>query len=212
MASLTAWLAFQRKVRIRGDRPLLIDWVGEAPENDVERAFLAAIEGGNREEDYSEVLEALHHRTWLRMREHSGRLTALRYRTFVDTLWQETEIGEACDTPGLEAWLILRDVGRNWEKIRDHEAAGPIRRAVLVSTRLESILFSEAWLEKRCAEATEGFFRMRRDLLRSRPHHRMTPTEQRLLAGWVSGATAEQERAREEGTNFSDPAGGNPDT
>ena len=54
-------------------------------------------------------------------------------------------------------------------------------RAVLVSAALEKLLFSEAFLERACREATTGFFRYRRDLLRSRPYHRPTDFERRLM-------------------------------
>ena len=58
VASLTAWLVFRGRVAIRNARSLELEWTGDRPADEVEAAFLKAIEGGNREEDHAEVLEA----------------------------------------------------------------------------------------------------------------------------------------------------------
>jgi len=203
VASFALWLEIAGKIRIESDQPLAIRWTGVPPESGPERAFRDAIDGGSTEDGFADVLEVLHLRTNRRMQDFSGRVTSLRYRAFVDSLWG-ADLAENVDVPGLEAWLVLRDAGRDWERIGTDEQGQRVRRAVRIAGRLEGLLFSDDLLERRCAGAETGFFRFRRDLLPSRPIHRLTPRQIEILTGESPGTG--------DGTKPSDPPAGDADT
>ena len=203
VASFALWLEIAGEIRIESGPPLAIRWIGEPPESGPERAFRDAIDGGVTEDALAEVLEALYRRTNRRMREFSGRATALSYRAFVDSLWG-ADLAENVDVPGLEAWLVLRDAGRDWERIGTDEPGQRVRRAVRISSRFEQLLFSDDLLERLCAGAETGFFRYRRDLLPSRPVHRLTPRQVGILTGESPGTG--------DGIKPSDPPAGDADT
>jgi len=169
VAALAVWLELAGKVRIVEDSPPRMTWTGGAPADAVEAAFVRALgeNGQPTPEGAAALLEAIWERTNETVGPYSGRQTAIHYRHFVKRLWRK-RLTASVHERGLEAWLLLRDPGRDWERLGDDEDSQRVRRALRISGLLSTWLFRRGDLSDLAEKADSGFFRYRNDLVLDR--------------------------------------------
>ncbi|MEN8151389.1 MAG: hypothetical protein ABFS86_16350 [Planctomycetota bacterium] len=157
-AATLLWLETKERLRVTSEIPLTLEWIGPPPYTPLEEA----VYGATGEDDWAEVLQVLYRRTNDLMATFSAPATARHYREFVDSLWED-DLEKHVEEPGLEVWMVLRDAGRDWDRLGDDEASRRVKRAVRISGRLETTCFSDDFLAKTWKDGAEGFFRYRDD-------------------------------------------------
>ena len=167
----------------------------------MEAAFRGALtESGTLSPEGSvALLEVIYDRVNRSLVTGSGRATAVSYRRYVRSLWDE-HLAKNVDVDGLEASMILTDPGRDWDRIGSGEDAERVKRAYRIASRLGTDLFDEEFLVAWVRTAVDGFFHYRRDLILIRSHY--VRGEAEITLRWL----------REDSRNDSDPADDKSDT